>query len=303
VAQQRDWRVPLALFSLYFIWGSTYFAIRIAIQTLPPFSMAAFRFLVAGALLLAFLRFRGEPLPTAKQWLNGAKIGGLLLCVGNGGVVFAQQWIASGLAAVLIATTSLWTSVFAGLFGQWPTGRQWVGIGLGLLGVAVLNYDADLRATPFAVVLILLAATSWAFGSVWGRRLDLPKGMMGSAVQMIGGGSLLAVVALVRQESLPSSVSLSSGLAVAYLVLFGSLMGFTAYQFLLGRASPTVATSYCYVNPIVAVLLGVGLGSEKIGPHVLGALALILSGVALVAIWPASKPAAPATSPRATEGT
>jgi drug/metabolite transporter (DMT)-like permease len=281
---ESRWLVPAALLIVYVVWGSTYFGIRLALESLPPFLMAGFRFLVAGAVLFALSRARGEPLPTKVQWVSGLKVGALLPLVGNGGVVFAEQYVASSLAAIIIATVSLWATLFSGLFGKWPDRRQWAGIALGLIGVAVLNLDGELRGSPLAAGVLFFSAAGWAFGSVWSKRLDLPKGAMSSAVQMVCGGLLLLVVALVKGERLVQVPTATSLAALGYLIVFGSLLGFSAYTFLIRRTSAAVATSYAYVNPIVAVLLGVGFGAEKVSPNLLIALVVILAGVALVAL-------------------
>lgn len=280
------WLLPASLVTVYVVWGSTYFAIRLALESFPPFLMAAVRFLCAGALLYGLARLRGEPAPTRAQWLNSAKVGALLLAGGNGLVVFAEQYVASGLAAILIASVSLWATLFGGLFGAWPTRRQWVGIAIGLGGLTLLNVGADLRGNTLGIAALLLAAVSWAFGSVWSRRLSLPSSAMASAAEMLAGGVLLLGITAVRGERLSHAPSLSATLALAYLVLFGSILAFSAYVLLIRRASPAVATSYAYVNPVVAVLLGVSFGGEHIGPLTIVALAIILSGVALVALKP-----------------
>lgn len=276
-----------ALLVLYFVWGSTYLAIRVALESLPPFGMAGARFLLAGALMLGFGRMVKQPWPTGRQWLHSAMLGALLLLIGNGGVVFAEKTVDSGLTAVVIATVSLWAGLFGWFFGTRPTLRQWLGIGVGLVGVAVLNFDAGLRGSPLASAVLVLASMSWAFGSAWSRTLRLPTGAMASGAQMLCGGVLMAGVSLALGETWSAAPTGRSLLAAGYLVVAGSLVGFSAYQFLLRRTSPAVATSYGYVNPIVAVLLGALVADEKVGAHALVALVLILLGVALVAVrWP-----------------
>lgn len=289
---EKRWLVPAALLTVYLVWGSTYFAIGRALESYPPFLMASARFVVAGSLLLGVLRLRGAPRITARQWRSAAIVGLLLLAGGNGGVVYAQQSVASGLAAVLVASVSLWSALFGGLFGTWPTLRQWLGVAVGLVGLVLLNLGGDLRGNSVGVAALLFAAMSWAFGSVWSRKLDLPEGALSSAAHMICGGLALLVLALLHGEQLPRHVTLSATLALGYLVVFGSLLGFSAYVFLIRHTSPALSTSYAYVNPVVAVLLGVTLGAERIGLGTVGALAVILSGVALVALpsrWRATR--------------
>jgi len=288
-ADSARWQVPVALAIVYVVWGSTYFAIRVALQGgFTPFVMAGVRFLVAGGLLFALARLRGEPIPTRVQWINAAKMGLLLLVCGNGLVVTAEQWVASGLTAVLIASVTLWSTLFEGLLGTWPNRRQWLGLAVGLSGIVLLNVNAELRGSALGVGLLLFSAAAWAFGSVWSRKWDLPKGAMASAAEMLTGGAVLATLAFLHGERLPAAPSQASVLAVLYLILFGSIVAFSAYLVLIRRASSAVSTSYAYVNPAVAVLLGVTFGAEQISPLTFAALGVILSGVVLVAMAPKS---------------
>ena len=278
------WLVPAALLAVYLVWGSTYYAIRVALEGYPPFLMGGVRFVLAGGLLFLGMRLRGAPGLTARQWGLAAAVGTLLFGVGNGGVVYAEQTVASGLTAILIASVSLWATLFGGLFGTWPTRRQWLGLGVGMTGLFLLNLGGDLQGNTTGVVVLLVASMSWAFASVWSRRLALPAGLQASAAYMLGGGLSLLLMAVLHGERLPHPVNPTATLALGYLVLFGALVGFTAYMFLVQHTSPVVATSYAYVNPVVAVLLGVTLGAEQIGRGTLGALAVVLGGVALVAL-------------------
>jgi drug/metabolite transporter (DMT)-like permease len=273
--------VLLALLAVYVIWGSTYLGIRIALEGFAPFQMIGLRFLMAGAILYVVLRRRGAPAPTRSQWAASAKIGGLLLIGGTGAVAFAEQWVASGLAAVWIATMPLWAALFAGLFGRWPRRREWIGMGLGLAGVFLLNREGNLQANPIGVIALTAATISWAFGSVWSQRLSLPSGLMASAAEMLTAGALLVPISLLLGEPLPAP-SGRALLALLYLTGFGSIVAFSAYTFLLRRVKATVATSYAYVNPVVAVGLGVGLAGEPIGGFGIVAMSVILIGVALV---------------------
>jgi drug/metabolite transporter (DMT)-like permease len=274
-------RVAAALLSLYVIWGSTFLAIRVALDGFPPLLMAALRFLCAGAILYAAQRLRGARRPTLAQW-RGAAVVGVLLCGANGLVVVAEQWVSSGVAAVAIASVSLWAALFAGLFGRWPRRSDWVGLAVGFCGVALLQFGADLRASPAGAVLLLVSASSWALGSMWSRSLPLPEGLLASAVQMLCGGVALLVAALARGERLAAVPGPGALVAFVYLVAFGSVVGYSAYNFLLASVRPAVATSYAYVNPVVAVALGALVLGEKVSPAAAGALALILVGVGVV---------------------
>ena len=278
------WKLGAALFALYVIWGSTYFGIRVALVDLPPMGFAAMRFLVAGGLLYGFFRLRGTPRPTAIQWRNGLLIGVLLLSMGNGAVVLAQQTVSSSLAAVMVATMPLFAGLWAGLAGERPTGAEWMGLVIGFIGVAMLSGEGDLQASPLGAILLVLAPASWALGSVLSPRVALAPGFMGSAVQMLGGGAVMLGAAVVRGESWPTRIGLPSLAAWIYLVVFGSILAFSAYGFLLRHVRTTVATSYAYVNPVVAIALGVGLGNEVLGLRGLFGAALVLAAVILVTL-------------------
>lgn len=274
----------LALLVLYLIWGSTYLAMHFALQSLPPFLMAAIRFLAAGGLLFAFLRWRGQAWPHARQWLGAAIVGGLLLVVGNGSVAYAQQTVASGVAALTLATTPLWAAIFASLWRQTPSRREWLGILIGTAGGMLLNLGASLQASPVGAVALLLAAMGWALGSVWSRYLPMPPGAMASACQMLVGGSVLLVLSLISGESWPASISTEAMLAMVYLILFGSLLAYSAYLFLISNVRPALATSYAFVNPVVAMLLGEVIGRTEI-------MALLLIVLAVVLVLPVARKA------------
>lgn len=276
--------IVLALFALYFLWGGTYLAMRVGLQSFPPFILAGLRFLIAGSILYAFLRVRGEPSPTRRQWVGAALIGALLLVGGNGGVVFAEQWVASGLAALGIAAVPLWAALFSGLFGRWPNRKEWLGLGVGFIGVALLNLQNGFSANPLGAIALLIAPISWAFGSIWSSHLPLPKGLMASAAQMLTGGVLLVILSLVLGERVTSFPAAGPLWAMAFLIIGGSLVAFSAYGYLLRRVRPALATSYAYVNPVVAVGLGALFAGEKLTLIGLVAMLTILTGVVLVSL-------------------
>lgn len=274
-----------AFFALYFIWGSTYLVIRIGVESWPPMLMAGCRFVIAGTLLLAWALYRGALLPSGRQWLNAGAIGILLLSCGNGGVTVAEHWgVASGVAALGVATVPLFALVFARLFGQRNSLLEWSGIGLGLCGIVLLNLGSNLQGSPAGAALILFAAAAWAFGSVWSRRLDLPAGPMASAVEMLVGGAALLLGSQLSGEHLQQMPDVRGWLALGYLVVFGSIIAFSAYVYLLANVRPAAATSYAFVNPAVAVLLGVAFAGEHIGwPEAL-AMAVIIGAVVLISL-------------------
>lgn len=275
--------VLIALGIVYLVWGSTYFAIKVAIGSIPPLGMLAVRFLIAGALLYGVLRVRGLPNPTRQQWSWSAVIGTLLLGGGTGFVTLAERDATSSVAALMIAVSPLFAALFGTLWGEKTGRREWLGIGVGLLGIVLLNLG-ELRATPTAALLLILAPICWTFGSQWSRRLDMPPGMMSSAAQMLTGGAVLTVLSVVFRErwSVPTA---GSAWALTYLVIVGGVLAYSAYTYLVTHARPALATSYAYVNPVVAILLGVLVGGEHVGPLGWAALAVIVTGVVLVA-WP-----------------
>lgn len=274
----------LALASVYILWSSTYLAIRIAIESIPPFMMAGLRFFISGWVLYLFLRLTGASAPGARQWGAGFVVGFLLLLVGNGGVVYAEQWVASSLAALGVATVPLWTVIFFGLWGRWPTRLEWLGVITGFIGVLLLNLEGGMRANPAGAFALILATIGWSFGSAWGRRLPLPKGLMAGAVQMISGGVLFFVLSFVWGEGAPSDISLRSLAALAYLIVFGAIIGFSAYTYLINNVRASLATSYAYVNPVFAVLLGVAAAGERIGAAGVAAMFLIVAAVMCVVL-------------------
>jgi len=276
--------IPLSLFALYIIWGSTYLAIRFALESYPPFLLAGLRFLIAGTLLFAFLRLRGIALPSRRQWRNAAITGVLLLGFGNGLVCFAEQRVSSGIAAVAVASMPLFAALFSSLYGERPTRREGLGLAIGFVGVVVLNLGNGLSASRLGAAALLLAAMCWALGSVWSKRQDMPKGPMNTAAQMLCASVALIIVALSAGERLPIHPSPHATLAVAYLIVFGSIIAFSAYLYVLKHVRPALATSYAYVNPPVAVMFGLLLVGEHVGPYDLAGMAIILLGVGVITL-------------------
>lgn len=274
-----------ALFALYIIWGSTYFAISIGVESWPPMMMAGVRFLSAGILLMGYLLLTGHKLPARRPLLNAALVGVLLLAIGNGFVTIAEhQRVASGIAAVMVATVPLFTLCFSRLFGIATRKLEWFGIAIGLAGIILLNSGGNLSSNPWGAILILIGSLSWAFGSVYGSRIELPNGMMAGAVEMLAAGMVLMSASLLSGERLAQMPTLSGFLAVGYLAIFGSLIAINAYMYLIRNVSPAVATSYAYVNPVVAVLLGTSFGGESLSPIEWLALGIIIFAVVLVTL-------------------
>ncbi len=274
--------VILALVAVYLIWGSTYLAVRIALASFPPLLMSSFRFLLAGGLLYLVLRTRGIPAPSPGQWAWAAIIGAFFFAACQGGVAYAQQWVSSGFAAIGIATIPLWTTLFMGLWRQWPRRQEWFGLVIGFAGVLLLNVDGAFRASPPGAALVLVAAASWGLGSAWKRHISFSAGLMTNAAEMLAGGTLLLFFHLLVERQQPGLITLSSVGAVLYLAFFGGIIVYSAYVYLLRHVSFPLATSYAYVNPLVAVGFGLGLGGEHPSLTELLALVVILVGAGCI---------------------
>ncbi|MBV8201919.1 MAG: EamA family transporter, partial [Acidobacteria bacterium] len=283
--------VALALATVYVLWGSTYLGMRLAIATIPPFTMAAIRHFTAGALLYAFARLRGAPRPQPLHWRSAAIIGALLLLLGNGGVVWAEQRLSSGMAALLISSEPMWIVLFAWLRrdGRRPSPLVVAGLLVGMAGLALLvrpGIGGGAAVDPLGVAAVLISSISWAAGSLYVQRATLPSSpLLATSMQMLCGGALLFATGALTGEPARfalSRVSTGSALAVLYLVVFGSLIGYTTYTWLLRSASPVLVSTYAYVNPVVAVFLGWALVSEPVTPGMLAGAAVILGGVALI---------------------
>ncbi len=276
--------VGLALTSVYLVWGSTYLAIRVGLEGYQPFLMGSLRFVIAGALFYAVLRWRGHAAPTWAQWRNAAVLGLFMMLLGNGLVNVAEQSVSSGVAAVAVASMPLWAGLFGAMRGQASSRGEWLGLTIGFLGVVWLNAGSELAASPVGLIALLLAPISWAWGSVWSRGRDLPAPFMSTAAQMLCGGVAMGIVGLTLGERIHEVPPLKATLALIYLGVFGSIIGFSAYVWLLHHVRPALATSYAYVNPPIAVLLGALLLHERVGTQAIAAMALILAGVVLISL-------------------
>ena len=278
----RQTLIVIALLTVYLVWGTTYLGIRIALQSFPPYLLMGIRFVIAGSILFGVARVRHVPLPTMRQWRNSAIYGSLLLVMGMGGVALAEGAVSSGLAATMVAVAPVWTMLFGLIWGSRPRRIEWIGVVLGIAGVALLSLEGNLEANPTGLILLLVSSLCWSLGSVWSRHLDLPKGIMGTAAEFMMGGVLLLVVAAARGEAIVTMPTPGALAAMVYLIVFGSWATFTAYNFLLREVRPALATSYALVNPAIALILGVALGGEQITGSALIALPIILVGLGLV---------------------
>ena len=285
--------VLAALLAVYIFWGGTYLAMKVAIETMPPFLMAGVRFVIAGAIVYCWQRLAGVANPTGRQWRQAGLVGCVMLLGGNGSLVWAEQYVSSSVAAIVFATVPLWVTLLAWLVmrGARPGWMTGLGLILGIAGIVLLVGDAaggdGLAETPWAGYAALTAATLfWAAGSLYSRRAELPSApLMGSAVQMLTGGAACLAVGLLSGEGSAIHWELVSGrswLALSYLVLFGSIVGFSAYVWLLKVADPTLVTTNTYVNPVVAVILGALLADEHLSSGAGLATLMILAAVILI---------------------
>ncbi|MDR7135431.1 drug/metabolite transporter (DMT)-like permease [Lysobacter niastensis] len=289
--------VAFALASVYILWGSTYLAIRFALESYPPFLLGAFRMFLAGAIMYAVLRWRGVKPPTGRQWRTLWVLSIWMVLLSNGLVNLAETQVGSGLAAIAVASMPLFAGVFAMLRGRHPSKIEWVGLVIGFLGVLWLNAGSELSSSMLGLICLVIAPIAWAWGSIWSRDQDLPQPFMSAAGQMLAGSVWMLLAAGLHGERLTAMPTMGATAAMFYLVVAGSIFGFTAYIWLLHHVRPALATSYAYVNPPIAVLFGALLGGERFTAHDIGAMAVILLGVVIITLSKAraSKPAVPAT--------
>lgn len=291
-SQPARWLIVAAFAAVYLIWGSTYLAIRFAIETIPPFAMAGVRFLIAGGLLYGWMRWRGAPRPRMIEWRSAAVVGVLLLLGGNGLVVWAELTVPSGIAALIVSSVPLFMVALDWLQGARPPRAVMIGLAVGFAGVVLLVGPTDLASgfagsTPFnlpGVLALLVGSLSWSIGSLYAKRAPWPQApLQGISMQMLAGGAALTLLALGRGESIDlAGISMLSLGSLAYLIFFGALIGFSAYVWLLGVVSTARAATYAFVNPAVAVVLGWWLAGEPLSARTLVAAAVIIVGVVLI---------------------
>ena len=309
------WAVALGFLAVYILWGSTYLGIKIVVETIPPFIGAAARHLTAGIILFFVLRMRGNPMPSRSEWKSGLIAGGFLLLGGNGLLMWAEQTVPSGAASVIIATVPLFMVSFDTMLFRSSklTPSIVLSLLLGLVGVGFLVWKPETQegvVQPLGAAVLILASISWAFGSLLSRRLPMPKNsLMGTATQMLGGGALLVPFGLLQGEGSRldvGAISTESVLALLYLIGPGSLIAFSCYTWILKVSTPAKVSTYAYVNPLVAIILGVWLADETFTPQMmLGAAAILLAVIVVVSVKRRKEPGAPAAAvppaPRAPE--
>jgi len=283
-AGRRGLAVAVALLLVYVVWGTTYFALGIALETMPPLLMNASRFLCAGAVMLLVALWQGHALPTRAQWRHSALVGGLMVFLAMNCIGFAQKMgIGSGLMATVVTTMPMWLALWTRWGGEPVPATSWVGLALGVAGALLLALEGDFSASGLGALLAFGAPLCWSLGSYASRRLPLPAPAMASGAQWLAGGAMGMVVALaVEPVGALAAVSARSWAAWVYLLLLGTLVALNAYLWLLQNTSAALAGSYSFVNPAVALLVGVALGGERLTGWVFAALPLI--GAALACI-------------------
>lgn len=288
-------RILLAIAATWLIWGSTYLAIAFAVAELPPFIVAGVRNLVAGLLMYGWLRARGAPRPTAADWRRAIIIGLLLLGIGNGAVTWSAQAEPSGVVALVVSLVPLWLMVFGwlGQRGVRPTVIEVAGVALGLTGVLLLvaPWGNQIGAISLVGLVVLLTSTlAWSIGSLYSRHLPpLPQPLLGSGMEMLTGGAALLLVSLLTGEWRAidlNAVTARGAVSLLYLIAFGSIIGFSAYKWLLMQVRPAIAGTYAFVNPVVAILLGWSFAGEVLSPRLIVAMTMIVSAVAMITLRP-----------------
>lgn len=280
-----SWRLFLALITVYIVWGSTYLGIRFALEGgFPPFWLGGIRFLLAGSLMYLVLRIRGYAPPSRQQWLNCALMGFLMLAMGNGMVNTAQQYVSSGVTAVAVASSALWIALFATLRGEYSSRTEWLGLAIGFAGIILLNLGGELSASRTGLIALMIAPVSWAFASIWSRGRNLPSPLMAAAAQMLCASVFMLAIGFFKDERFISMPTGSGWLALAYLLIFGSIFAYSSYVWLLQNARPALVGSYAYVNPVIAVILGMLLANERPSSKDFIAIIVILSGVLLITL-------------------
>jgi len=282
--------VLIALFSIYVIWGATNLGTRFALESYPPFMLVALRLLFATMILIGVLKGRGKSFPPMSQIVSAAFIGALMFGGRSGLLAFAQsQGIGTGMLSLGVATVPLWAMLFAFIFGYRPSKLELVGLAIGMCGMAILNMGNDMGAQPFGAVVLLFAPMVWAFGAMYSKELTMPEGFMATAFQMLGGCVVLFVMSLANGEQFPSNPTLQATGALIFLSIGGTLIAFTAFMYLVQTVSPGLATSYAYVNPIVAVVFAVFLLGESMPSTAIVAMLVIGAGVVLIMMGKSQK--------------
>lgn len=276
--------VLLALLTVYIVWGSTYLMIRITIDSIPPFTLTGIRSFVAGISLVGIALMRKQAFPAKVQMLNALLVGAIMFGGGASLVAFSEKWVDSGLTSLGVAATPIWAAIFVGLWGKWPNRLEWIGLLIGLMGIAILNMENGMRGNPIGAIALIAGPMLWAFGSMWSRRLNMPDGFMGAAFQLLGGAFVLVFISYFVGERITTFPTKQALFGFFYLTIASSIIAFSAYMYLVRTVRPVLSTSYAYVNPVIAVMLGVFFADETITTTGIVAMVVILTGVGLLAL-------------------
>lgn len=291
--QKNKWLIPLAFLSVYLFWGGTYLGMKFALVSFPPFIMAGLRHTSAGIILASIAFFKKESFPSRKEILNAGLVGALLLLGGNGLVAYAEMRVPSSIASLIIASVPLWISGLNWVSGdkRRPSLLEFFGLFLGFSGIMVLAFqgsNTNLNIDVIGIALLLIASLSWSIGSLYSKRSNMPKSSFYSvAFQMLIGGSLLLIFSIILGEYKlfnPSLITEQSLYAMFYLIVFGSIIGYSAYIYLLKTVNPTLASTNAFINPVVALILGWSLANEVLSPQALIASILIISAVVIITL-------------------
>ena len=282
-AARFPWLVVACLAAVYIVWGTTFFGIKVAVQSMPPFFLVGTRYLAAGGLLAGWQLARDRSLPSARQWRSSVVLAILMLVVGNGCAALAERHIGSGAAVALGSVMPLTVALWSGLFGQWPRRADWIAIALGAAGAALMASGNDLSVSLTGTLLILFGTVSWSLGMVLSRRLNVSGGASGFAAEMLCAGAIALTLSAALGEHWSLGYGTRTFMAWGYLVVFGSLIGFSAFRYLIDNVSPMLASTYAYANPVVALIVGAWLGGERFSVQLFLGLPVVLAAVGLLA--------------------
>jgi drug/metabolite transporter (DMT)-like permease len=281
--KKNKWILIGALFVLYTTWSSTYLAIRVAVETISPFTMITLRFIAAGGLMILIALLMREKLPSLKELTGGSVVGIVLFLGSNVLLCYGEQSVDSGISAVTVSSGAIWICLFSGFFGRWPTKSEWIGIVLGFIGILILAAGQAMNGNITGIIFLIVSSILWSFGSVLSRQIPVPKGFMGNGVEMLSGGLASLAIILFTKHGLDFKPSAASLAGLIYLIVIGAMVGFSAFMYVFQNARPALASSYSYVNTIGAVILGNLILKEKVGTREIAAMTVVIAGVLVIA--------------------
>ena len=282
VKNKYNARVIVSLLILYVIWSTTYIAIKEAVRTIPPMLMTGSRYLTAGGVLFLMMTFMKRKLPTAREWAGAACAGAFLVAGGTYFLAAGEQWVGSGISSVALAAVSIWTSLISFMTGRKSNRFEVLGLIIGFLGIVLLNYEKSMMMNSKGAICLILSPLFWAIGSVLTKKMPQTPGLMGAAIQMLCGGGIALILGFAIGERITVLPSPLSILSWTYLMLLGSLLSYTAYLYLFTHTTPALATSYAYVNPALAMFIGVVIAGEKVTMAAWAAMVVVITGIVFV---------------------